>query len=171
MQEAILYIKEVGKRKNKQKLKKTFPTISREDIMAGILSTELNHLERSKLSNLYAEITHMEKKDLKYITEIAVSSESDSEIYEMLNQLNRKKEKIEEKIINQFRAKNNQSDVLKTLNLLENNKVIAAHDKEILAEFKEKYPKQLNVHLIHNYLNLKDIYSQYLNEECEKTEE
>lgn len=87
MQEAILYLNEVGKRKDKQKIKKTLPTISRSDIMSGILSSALNHNERAKLSNLYTEIVYMEKKDLKYIREIVVSSQSDLEIYEMLKKV------------------------------------------------------------------------------------
>lgn len=87
---AVLYVNEVGKRKRKRKIKKTIPTIQRSDIMSGILSTDLNHDERARLSNLYAEITYMEKKDLKYINEIVVSSKSDLEIYEMLKKLNSK---------------------------------------------------------------------------------
>lgn len=89
MQEAILYINEVGKRKDKQKIKKTFPTISRTDIMIGILSENLSNKERSRLSNLYAEILCIEKKDLKYISEIVVSSKSDLEIYEMIKKNNK----------------------------------------------------------------------------------
>lgn len=87
---AVLYVNEVGKRKRKRKIKKTIPTIQRSDIMSGILSTDLNHDERARLSNLYAEITYMEKKDLKYINEIVVSSKGDLEIYEMLKKLNSK---------------------------------------------------------------------------------
>lgn len=96
MQEAILYINEVGKRKGKQKVKKTFPTISRTDIMLGILSESLSDVERSKLSNLYAEILYMERRDLKYISEIAVSSQSDLEIYEMIKRFNKISKKLKE---------------------------------------------------------------------------
>ncbi len=87
MQEAILYLNEVGKRKHKSKIKNTFPTISRTDIMSGILSETLNASDRVKLSKLYAEIIYMEKKDLKYISKIAISSQSDFEIYEMLKRI------------------------------------------------------------------------------------
>ncbi len=78
-------------KKDKKRLKKekTIPIIQRTDIMSGLLCADLNHYERSRLSNLYAEITYMEKKDLKYISEIAVSSQSDVEIYEMLNRIKR----------------------------------------------------------------------------------
>lgn len=91
MQEALLHLYEVGKRKDKPKQKKTYPMISRTDIMNGILSSDLSEKERSKLSNLYAEITYMEKKDFKYISEIAVSNKSDLEIYEMLKGLKKVK--------------------------------------------------------------------------------
>ncbi len=93
MQEAILYINEVGKRKDKPKIKKSFPTISRTDIMMGILSEKLDSLERVKLSNLYAEIICMEKCDLKYISEIVVSSQNDLEIYELLKKMNKMQNK------------------------------------------------------------------------------
>lgn len=91
MQEAILYLNEVGKKKEKTKFKKTIPTIRRSDIMSGILSSDLNTEERLILSKLYAEIINMEKKDLKYISEIAVSSQHDLEIYEMLKRFNKHK--------------------------------------------------------------------------------
>lgn len=73
--------------KRKKKIKKTFPTIRRVDIMSGILSPELSQIDRLKLSNLYAEITYMEKKDMKYISEIVVSCQSDLDIYEMLKKI------------------------------------------------------------------------------------
>lgn len=91
MNEAILYLNEVGKRKNKQKNKTEIPTISRTDIMSGILSSELTDADRSKLSNLYGEIIYSEIKDLKYVSEITVSCQDDLEIYEMLKNLNKKK--------------------------------------------------------------------------------
>lgn len=66
------------------------PSIRRTDIMRGILSHELNDIEKTKLSNLYAEITYMEKRDLKYIREITVSCQSDSEIYDILKKINKR---------------------------------------------------------------------------------
>lgn len=90
MQEAVLYLNKVGKRKEAHKIKKTLPMIQRSDIMSAILSADLTNVERSMLSNLYAEITYMEKRDLKYISEIAVSSQNDLEIYEILKKLNKK---------------------------------------------------------------------------------
>ncbi len=87
MSEEVLYVNEIGKKKDKPKAKKSFPVIRRTDIMSGILSTTLDKETRLKLSNLYAEITYMEKRDFKYITEIAVSSQLESEIYDILNNL------------------------------------------------------------------------------------
>ncbi len=84
MIEEVLHVYEIGKKKDRRKGKKAFPVISRTDIMSGILSTTLDKETRSKLSNLYAEITYMEKRDLKYISEIAVSSQAESEIYDIL---------------------------------------------------------------------------------------
>ena len=93
MGDDILYVLEVGKRKDKPKRKKTFPTIKRIDIMDGILSPELDKETRSKLSNLYAEITYAEKVDLKYMTEIAVSSEEDLELYNILKDLSKQRKR------------------------------------------------------------------------------
>lgn len=91
MGEDILYVREVGKRRNKPKTKKAFPTIKRVDIMEGILSAELDKATRSKLSNLYAEITYVEMIDSKYMSEIAVSSKEDLELYNILKCLNKQK--------------------------------------------------------------------------------
>lgn len=88
MSEEVMHIYEIGKKKDRPKEKKTFPVIKRTDIMSGILCMSLDKETRLKLSNLYAEITYMEKRDLKYITEIAVSSQSESEIYDILKKLN-----------------------------------------------------------------------------------
>lgn len=91
MDEQVLYVREVGKRKNKQKQKQSFPTIRRADIMEGILSPELDQSIRSKLSNLYAEITYAEMVDLKYMTEVTVSSEEDLELYNILKKYNKQR--------------------------------------------------------------------------------
>ena len=93
MSEDVLYVREVGKRKDKPKMKKAFPTIKRTDIMEGILSTELDKITRSKLSNLYAEITYAEMVDLKYMSEVAVSSEEDLELYRILKEFNKQRKK------------------------------------------------------------------------------
>ncbi|MBD5537867.1 MAG: hypothetical protein HDQ99_19890 [Lachnospiraceae bacterium] len=91
MGEDILYVREVGKRKDKPKPKKAFPTIKRVDLMEGILSPELDKATRLKLSNLYAEITYAEMTDSKYMSEIVVSSKDDLELYNILRYLNKQK--------------------------------------------------------------------------------
>lgn len=91
MEEEILYVREVGKRKNKRKTKQAFPVIKRTDIMEAILSSELDKTSRSKLSNLYAEITYIEKIDLKYMSEVVVASKEDFEVYEILKNLQKKR--------------------------------------------------------------------------------
>ena len=90
MSEETFHTFEIGKKRDKIKIKGAFPVISRTDIMSGILSTSLDRETRAKLSNLYAEITYMEKRELKYITEIAVSSAIESEIYDILKNMNKK---------------------------------------------------------------------------------
>lgn len=70
-----------------KKKKNLFPVIKRTDIMAGILSNSLDKETRMILSNLYAEITYMEQRDLKYITEITVSSQLESDIYDKLKMI------------------------------------------------------------------------------------
>lgn len=93
MNEDILYVREVGKRKNKQNFKKGFPTIKRTDIMEAILSSELDKSTRLRLSNLYAEITYAEMVDLKYISEIAVASEDDLELYNIIKKFVKQQKK------------------------------------------------------------------------------
>lgn len=79
MDEGILYVREVEKRKEKQNAKKGLPTIKRIDIMEAILSSDLDRVTRLRLSNLYAEMV-----DLKYMSEIAVPSEDNLELYNIL---------------------------------------------------------------------------------------
>ena len=89
----IIYVNDTQHKKSKCKTKDTIPIIQRTDIMLALLSANLNHDEHARLSNLYAEITYMEKKDLKYISEIAVSSQSDLEVYETLNKIKKIRKK------------------------------------------------------------------------------
>lgn len=81
------------KEKKKRKTMKSIPSINRVDIMSGILSANVNQDERYKLSNLYAEITYMEKSNLKYINKITVSCQSDMEIYEIIRRVKKKEQK------------------------------------------------------------------------------
>ena len=68
----------------KKRGRNLFPTINRYDVMEAILSVNINDIERNKLSNMYSQILSMEKDDLKYIEKVAVSSTSESEIYDIL---------------------------------------------------------------------------------------
>lgn len=100
MLEEIVSLDNETKKQSKQSKKtKTIPSINRVDIMSGILSEDLDNAERLKLSNLYAEITYMEKKDMKYINKITVSSQSDLEIYEIIKKLNNKKNKLKNELL------------------------------------------------------------------------
>ena len=98
MGEENLYVREVGKRKSRQKCKKTFPTIKRDEIMTGILETDLDKYTRSRLSNLYAEITYIEMLDLKYMSEIVVSSKEDLELYNILKKYNKQKKYLKKQV-------------------------------------------------------------------------
>lgn len=96
MDNNILYVSKKGE-KNERKPKQGFPIIKRTDIMKAILSSELDTESRLKLSNLYAEIIYTEKLDFKYISEIAVSSEKDLEIYQILRKLQRQQKNYDYK--------------------------------------------------------------------------
>lgn len=87
MNEAYLYVTECNEYSKKGKKKKNFPTIQRSDIMNCILSEFATNEEKSLLSLLYYEITKMEMKDMKYITEIAISSQKDADVYDLINRL------------------------------------------------------------------------------------
>lgn len=96
MEDAVLYVKEVGKRSQKRKEKSTFPTIQRKEVMEYILSDIATKSEKALLSSMYYEIVRMETKKMKYITEIAISSQEEADIYDLINSLKRK-EKMQQK--------------------------------------------------------------------------
>lgn len=72
------------------------------------------------------------------------------------------REKKDKRIISQFCASNKQADMVRILDLLEKHNGMPNHDKEIVIEFKKCYPKELNTKLIHSFLDVRDIYSIYL---------
>lgn len=90
MNEAYLYLSEIGKRSQKPKKNKNYPTIQRWDVMNGILSEFATQEEKTSLSLMYYEITKMEMRDMTYITEIAISSQRDADIYNLINRLKAK---------------------------------------------------------------------------------
>lgn len=87
--------------------------------------------------------------------------ESESDWAE-IEKLKAEREKKDKKIISQFCASNKQADMVRILELLEKYNGMPSHDTEIVNEFRKCYPKNLSVKLIHNFLDVKDIYSQYL---------
>ena len=87
--------------------------------------------------------------------------ESESEWAE-IERLKAEREKKDKRIISQFCALNRQADMLQILELLEKHNGMPRHDKEIVNEFRKCYPEELNIKLIHSFLDVKDIYSLYL---------
>ena len=72
------------------------------------------------------------------------------------------REKKDKRIISIFCAQNDQADIIRILGLLEKYPGMPQHDKDIVYEFKKKYPNELTVKLIHSLLDVMDIYNQYL---------
>lgn len=97
--ESVIHVVGENKRTYKLKSKKIFPTIKRNDLMEAIISFEIDKSDKSKLSNLYYNIVCKEKENLRYITEVSVTSKLDLEIYNLLRSLkdmdNSKKKKVE----------------------------------------------------------------------------
>ena len=79
-----------------------------------------------------------------------------------IEKLKAEREKKDRRIISEFCASNKQADMVQILELLEKYNGMPKHDKDIVSEFENKYPEQLNVKLIHSFLDVKDIYNQYL---------
>ena len=86
------YLYAIKKRKCPKKIRtlKKYPTIQRSDVMNCILSEYATSEEKNLLSCMYYEITKMEMKDMKYITEIAISSKEDADIYDLIQRLKMK---------------------------------------------------------------------------------
>lgn len=70
--------------------------------------------------------------------------------------------KKDERIVRQFCAENTEQDIMGILELLEQYKGMSSPDQKIVVDFKQKYPKQLDVKSIADFLDVKDLYSQYL---------
>ena len=79
-----------------------------------------------------------------------------------IEKLTAEREKKDKRIISEFCASNKQADMVRILDLLEKYNGMAEHDKKIVNEFRKCYPKDLSVKIIHNFLDVKDIYSRYL---------
>lgn len=87
--------------------------------------------------------------------------ESESEWAEIEKNTEIRKKK-DQRIISKYCATNKEADIVHILKLLEKHGGMPNHDEELLTEFKEHYPKTLTVKMIHNFEDIKDIYSEYL---------
>ena len=88
-----------------------------------------------------------------------------AEIQELQCQLEAKKGKRtlkDQKIISQYCGKNVYADIITTLELLLKYPGLAKHDQETVKKFKECYPNELTVELIHKYEDILDIYNKFL---------
>lgn len=86
----VMYDNEVKKECKNSSHGQAFPVIRREDVMSSILSEYVTKNQKVMLSAMYFEIVQMERKTLEYITEIAISSRQDAEIYDIITFLKRK---------------------------------------------------------------------------------
>ena len=96
MEQSILCVEKDKSYLQKRKLKSTFPTIQRKDVMEYILSDIATKSEKALLSSVYSEIIRMETKKMQYITEIAISSQEEADIYDLIKRL-KKEERMQEK--------------------------------------------------------------------------
>ena len=72
------------------------------------------------------------------------------------------REKKDRKIISEFCANNKKADIFQILLLLEKYDGMPDHDKDVVMEFKNNYPGNINTKQLYNFLDVKDIYSKYL---------
>lgn len=72
------------------------------------------------------------------------------------------REKKDQRIISEFCASNDPADIVHSIELLEKFPGMPIHDKEAVDEFKEVFPKKLTVPILHKYLDVKDIYREFL---------
>lgn len=72
------------------------------------------------------------------------------------------RDKKDRKIISLYCARNKEADIIRIIELLLKFNGMAGHDKETIREFKTKYPDKLNVKLLNDFLDVKDLYKEYL---------
>lgn len=72
------------------------------------------------------------------------------------------REMKDRRIISKFCANNKHGDIIRSIELLEKNEGLPGHDKEVLGNFKQEYPDNLKVRTLHDFLDIQDIYSSYL---------
>ena len=95
-------------------------------------------------------------KDIKKLTEESFEEWADIE------QKQAEREKKDKKIISLYCSQNLQADVFQIIELLMKFKGMAGHDKDTVMAFKEKYPDKLNIKLLHDFLDVKDLFKEYL---------
>lgn len=79
-----------------------------------------------------------------------------------IEQRQAEREKKDKRIISLYCSQNRQADVFQILELLVKFKGMAGHDKETVEDFKSKYPNKLDVKLLNDFLDVKDLYKEYL---------
>lgn len=72
------------------------------------------------------------------------------------------RQKKDKRIISTFCAQNTLADMTRILYLLEKYNGMPKYDKEIVIEFKQKYPDNLDAKILSSFLDIKDMYSQIL---------
>lgn len=72
------------------------------------------------------------------------------------------REQKDKKIISLYCSQNSQADIFQIIKLLMKFKGMAGHDKATVEEFKEKYPDKLDIKLLYDFLDVKDLYKEYL---------
>ena len=71
-------------------------------------------------------------------------------------------EKKDRQIISIYCAKNDISDVYRTIELLKKHRGMPSYAKETVITFEENYPNSLTAQIICDYEDTKDIYKDYL---------
>ncbi len=79
-----------------------------------------------------------------------------------IEQRQAEREKKDKRIISLYCSRNRQADVFQIIELLNKFKGMAGHDKDTVEDFKRNYPDKLNVKLLNDFLDVKDLYKEYL---------
>lgn len=70
--------------------------------------------------------------------------------------------KKDEPLISRFCADNDPDDITQTINKLKDHKGLPTHDKKVINKFEHAYPDNLTTKIILQYLDLTDLYSDFL---------
>lgn len=96
------------------------------------------------------------KTDLEYLMQESESEWADIEKKIAI------REKQDRKIISIYCSQNKKADIIHTIELLEKYNGMPRHDQDIIANFKNEYPENLKIKTLHAFLDVKDIYEEYL---------